>query len=232
MKIRDMYLNGEYLKNNPSWDQEDAPWKAEQIVWMLERHHLYPKTVGEVGCGSGEILASLATRMPGSLFSGYEISPAAIELCRQRENASVQFTLGNFIDECERTFDLVLLIDLIEHLEDCFSFLRAVKPRGKHVILHVPLEMYVLSVIYPQFLLGQWRKVGHLHFFSKDLVLELLKDTGYEIVDYTYTAGFALPRDYGIKDKFLQIPRKLFFPLAPDFTVKVFGGYSLLVLVR
>ena len=60
----------------------------------------------------------------------------------------------------------------------------------------------------------------------------MLRDFGYEIVDYTYTAGYALPRNYGIKDRLLKIPRYLFFPFAPDFTARVFGGYSLLVLVK
>ena len=67
-----------------------------------------------------------------------------------------------------------------------------------------PWKCSFLSVLYQQFLLGQWKKVGHLHFFSKDLLLQLLNDTGYEIVDFTYTAGYALPREYGIKDKLLK----------------------------
>lgn len=233
MKIRDMYLDGEYVKHNPTWDVEDAPWKAGLIFQMIEKHHLRPHTICEVGCGSGEILSQLETMMPDTVdFSGYEISPAALELCRKRETDRIHFTLGNFTENTEHPCDLILLVDLIEHLEDCFQFLRAIKPRSTYKMLHVPLEMFVLSVLHQRFLLGQWKKVGHLHFFSKDLLLRLLNDTGYEIVDYTYTAGYALPREYGIGDKLLKIPRKLFFPLGQDLTVKVFGGYSLLVLVK
>jgi SAM-dependent methyltransferase len=233
MKIRDMYLDGEYVKYNPTWDVEDAPWKADLISQMIKKHNISPSTVCEVGCGSGEILSQLEKMMPGPVnFIGYEISPAAFELCQKRKTDHIHFVLGNFTDDRECSCDLILLIDLIEHLEDCFQFLRAIKPRSTYKILHVPLEMFVLSVLYQQFLLGQWKKVGHLHFFSKDLLLQLLKDTGYEIIDYTYTAGYALPREYGIKDKLLRIPRRLLFPLGQDFTVKVFGGYSLLVLVK
>jgi len=231
MKIPDIYINGEYLKHNPTWDSEDAPWKVERIFQMIEKYRLDPKTVCEVGCGAGAILSGLTEKMQGILFTGYEIAPAAYELCKKHETAPVRFVFGDFTAEPSRC-DLLLLIDLIEHFEDSFSFLRAVKPRSKHTIFHVPLEMHVLSALYPRFLLGQWTKVGHLHFFLKDLALRLLEETGYEIVDYTYTAGFALPRDYGWKDRLLRVPRKFFFRIAPDFTVRVFGGYSLLVLVK
>jgi hypothetical protein len=60
----------------------------------------------------------------------------------------------------------------------------------------------------------------------------MLGDLGYEILDYQYTAGYSLPRNYGLKDKLLKIPRGLLFPFFPDFTVRFLGGYSLLVLVK
>lgn len=228
-----MYLDGEYLKNNPTWDAEDAPWKTEQIFTMIQKRGLEPKAICEVGCGSGEILRQLQQKMPHScMFTGYEISPQAYELCKMHENERLHFRLGNFIEVSPSTYDLILLIDLIEHLEDYFLFLREIKEKSPYKILHIPLEMFVLSVLYPQFHLGQRKKVGHLHYFSKEIALQMLQDLGYEIMDYSYTAGYALPRQYGFKDKLLKIPRGLLFPLAPDFTVRVFGGYSLLVLVR
>jgi len=233
MNVADMYIDGEYLKHNPTWDVEDAPWKADLIFRMLQKHRLEPKTICEVGCGSGEILHHLQQRMPVSCeFTGYEISPQAYELCKQRTNERLCFLLKNFSDDDDTSWDLILLIDLIEHLEDYFQFLREIKGKSQYKILHIPIEMFALSALYPQFLLGQRKKVGHLHYFSKDIALQMLRDLGFEIIDYSYTAGYALPRDYGLKDKLLKIPRWLFFPASNDLTVRVFGGYSLLVLVK
>ncbi len=164
-------------------------------------------------------------------FTGYEISPQAFDLCQQRKNDRLCFKLKNFTDD-NISFDLILLIDLIEHLEDYFSFLRTIKSRSNYKILHNPLEMFVFAVVHQQFLLGQKKKVGHLHFFLKDLALQMLQDLGYEIIDYSYTAGYSLQRNYNMKDRVLKIPRLLLFPLVPDFTVRVFGGYSLLALVK
>ncbi len=231
--MSDVYVDGEYLKYNPTWHVEDASWKADHIFRMLEKHHLKPESVCEVGCGSGEILYQLQQRMaPTCRFTGYDIAPQAIELCSTKVNDRLHFLCKNFADEQAICCDLILLVDIIEHLEDYFRFLRMIKEKSRYSILHIPLEMFVLSVLYPQFLLGQRKKVGHIHYFSKEIALRMLQDLGYEILDYTYTAGYALSRNSSFKDTVLKIPRRSLFPIAPDFTVRMFGGFSLLVLVK
>jgi SAM-dependent methyltransferase len=228
-----MYIDGDYLKNNPTWDVEDAPWKADLIFQMIKKHHMDPKTICEIGCGCGEILHQLQLKLPPTTkLTGYEISPQAFELCKNRSNDNLLFYPKKYCGETDSNYDLILLIDIIEHLEDYFRFLRDIKGKSHFKILHIPLEMFVLAVFHQQFLLGQKKKVGHLHFFSKDMVLEMLRDIGYEIIDYSYTAGYSLPKDFGLKDRLLKIPRRFLFPIAPDLTVRVFGGYSLLVLVK
>jgi len=37
------YLNNEYLAHNPTWNMEDAPWKAKINEWA-EGSHLEPGT--------------------------------------------------------------------------------------------------------------------------------------------------------------------------------------------
>jgi hypothetical protein len=233
MSAEDRYLDGDYLRNNPTWDVEDAPWKADLIFRMMEKHQLKPQTICEIGCGCGEILLQLQKKLPQSThMSGYEISPQAIDLCKERANERLSFHLENYCDATDTDCDLILLIDVIEHLEDYYRFLRDIKDKSPYIILHIPLEMFVLAVLHQQFLLGQRRKVGHLHFFSRDLALQVLRDLGYEIIDFQYTPGYSLDRDFGLKDQLLKIPRALLFPIASGLSVRVFGGYSLLVLVR
>ena len=71
--------NSNYLEANPTWHTEDSPWKATQILKMIERNSLQPKTVVEIGCGAGEILNQLHQRIADKTieFSGYEIAPDA-----------------------------------------------------------------------------------------------------------------------------------------------------------
>ena len=106
----------------------------------------------------------------------------------------------------------ILLIDLIEHLEDYFQFLRSIKEKSHYAILHIPLEMFALSALYPQFLLGQRKKVGHLHYFSKEIALQMLRDLGFELFDYSYTAGYAFTAGLWIKRQTFKNPEKVIFP--------------------
>ena len=234
--IENMYTTDEYLEKNPTWHVEDSPWKARQILRIMARNRLMPRTICEVGCGAGEILRQLQEKMeqPCTLW-GYEISPQAFALCQRRENESLHFKLADFLQEKDVFFDLILLIDVIEHLEDYCSFLREIKPRSQYKILHIPLE-FTLSAVVRGSLINERRIFGHLHHFSQDIALQMLKDLDYQVLDYFYTPWILeLPAKVTtseIKRQLLLLPRKLSFALRKDLAVRLFGGWSLLVLIK
>lgn len=233
MNIPDRYVNGDYFRTNPTWDSEDSPWKAEQIYKIIQRNNLHPKSICEVGCGAGEILKQLQIILNDNCnFSGYEISPQAYDLCLDKTNNNLNFKLKDFMLEEDVHYDILLLIDVIEHLEDYFTYLRNIKDKSEYKIFHIPLEFFTLATIFHSFILNQRNNVGHLHYFSKEIVLQILKDADYEIIDYFYTGGYSLGHNYGIKDKLVKIPRKYLFPLSNDLTVRIFGGYSIMVLAK
>ena len=102
---------------------------------------LAPQSVCEIGCGAGEILRELSTRLdPKTRFVGYEISSDAYQLCRDKANGRMEFRLANLLDE-DACFDLVMAIDVFEHVEDYFAFLRKLRTKGRHKIFHIPLEL-------------------------------------------------------------------------------------------
>jgi len=229
----DMYQNGEYLRKNPTWDIGDSPWKAGLILQILREHNVHARTIGEVGCGAGEILVSLQRSMGDDcVFRGYDISPQAIELCKPKSNERLHFTQGDLLYEPDIHWDLLLAIDVIEHVEDYLGFMRAVKDKATYKVFHIPLELFVLSALHSGFLRKQRLNSGHLHYFTKDILLQVLGDLGYDVLDTRYTPGYLVSRGYGWKDDLLRIPRRICFPLHSDLTVRIFGGYSLLVLAR
>ena len=230
MGLEEVYISGEYLKENPTWHIEDSPWKARQVVRMLARSGIAPQTVGEVGCGAGEVLRQLQSSMdPACSFWGYEISPQAFALADSRANGHLHFKLADLRQEQDAFFDLLLMIDVLEHVEDCYGFLRDLQPRGKYKIMHLPLELSALSLLRNGVL--DVRRTFDYHFFTKDLALEMLKDVGYEVLDYFYTPR-AVELASSPGKKLLKAPRKLFFPIHQDLAVRVLGGYSLLVLAK
>ena len=115
-----------------TWHVEDSPWKAQQVVKILKRNSLVPRTIAEVGCGAGEVIRRVSQAFPEARCRGFEISPDAFEQTRGRETEDLTYSLCDVLRTTE-TFDLVLLMDVIEHVEDCFGFLRYLFARGPNM---------------------------------------------------------------------------------------------------
>jgi SAM-dependent methyltransferase len=227
-----IYTDGTYLRNNPDWHADDSAWKAAHIAGILERNGIAPKTVCEVGCGAGEILVELSRRLaPGTRLTGYDISPNAYAICSRKAAPNLEFRLGNVLEE-EASFDLAMAIDVFEHVEDYFAFLRAMRGKASYKIFHIPLELSALWVARPSPLIRQRRSVGHIHHFCKETALASLEDTGYRVIDHCYTAGATDLGGHGWKSQVLKWPRKALYNLDPDAAARILGGYSLLVLAR
>ena len=116
--------------------------------WFTGRRFLFGKIIRrlgldpesrilDLGCGSGTNLSMLRS-MSFQNIKGLDISPAAVELCRQRGFVNVE--LGNI---CETGlpsghFDLVLATDVLEHVEDDRAALREIRrllKRGRSAFL-------------------------------------------------------------------------------------------------
>jgi 2-polyprenyl-3-methyl-5-hydroxy-6-metoxy-1,4-benzoquinol methylase len=231
--MTDIYKDGTYLSHNPSWHAEDSVWKAQQIKKMLAKNSLAPRRICEIGCGAGEILHQLSLSSgEGTDFYGYEISPQAHELCRKRARDHLTFRLGDLLEEEAENFDLVLAIDVFEHVEDCFGFLRKLKGKARNHIFHIPLDLSVQSVLRATPILNERKKDGHVHHFTKETALDTLRGAGYEIIDHFYTCGAVELPNRGWQANLIKLPRKLAYALNRDLAVRILGGCSLLVLTR
>ncbi len=227
-----IYRDSTYLEHNPTWHTEDSPWKARQVMKMLDRHGLQPRRVAEVGCGAGEILNQLYNHLPeGTSFTGFEVSPQAIELARSREKPGLHFELADLLED-ERTFDLLLVIDVFEHVPDYMGFLERLRPRAEWAVFHIPLDLSAQTVLRESSLLHARTSVGHLHYFTEGTALATLRDTGYEVVDYFFTARSIELAGGGWKRRLARLPRKSMAAWSPSLASRLLGGFSLLVLTR
>lgn len=213
-----IYSDGTYAAQNPSWHAEYSGWKATQISRALKRASLKPRKIAEVGCGAGGILAKLRQSLAAEYY-GFDISDYAIRLARANEG--INFTVGTIDGE----YDVVLAIDVIEHIEDVFGFLRELRAHGRNFIFHIPLDMNCYSLL-RGFIMSNRQGVGHLHYFSKDTALATLQDCGYSIKDWFYTPVV------DVQPGISATVRKVLFPLSPDWVVKILGVYSLMVVAE
>ena len=56
MSSNKIYIDGSYANEHPQYHVEDSPWKAQQVLNILNKNRLIVQSVCEVGCGAGEIL--------------------------------------------------------------------------------------------------------------------------------------------------------------------------------
>ncbi len=228
-----IYESGEYLQKNPHWHAADSPWKAAQILKMIRRQELNPATVCEVGCGAGEILNHLHAELSGTKFFGYEVSPQAFAICSAKSKDRLQFFLGDLLETDER-FDLLLCIDVFEHVPNYLSFLERLRKHASHFIFHIPLDLSLLSLLRPKRLMQTRYGVGHLHTFTHEIALAVLKDTGYEVVDSFLTAGgLELEKNQRrLRTVLASLPRRVLGKINPRLAARLLGGYSLLALAK
>src|SRR5438128_43939 len=140
--FQDLYTSGDYLQMNPLWHAEESPYKVKGILRMLARNSLSPRSICDVGCGVGETLRLLQEQLPRECkLVGYEVSPQAYAVCARKSNDRLEFKLADITDERHARFDLLLLLDVIEHVEDYYRLLRDLQSKADYKILNIPLDI-------------------------------------------------------------------------------------------
>jgi hypothetical protein len=76
--------------------------------------------------------------------------------------------------------------------------------------------------------------VGHIHMFTAEMALAVLKDTGYQVTDSFFTAGgLELEKNQRrLRTVLANWPRRVLGKINPRLAARIFGGYSLLVLAK
>ncbi|WP_051531636.1 class I SAM-dependent methyltransferase [Sphingomonas sp. URHD0057] len=226
------YSDGSYLAHNPGWHAEHGAMKARWIDAILKRNGLEPMTIAEIGCGSGELLVELKARRPRAQITGFEISSQAYAICSAKQAEGLEFRLENLISASAGPFDLVMAIDVFEHVPDYLGFLRELKGKGGHTLFHIPLDLSVQALLRATSYPILRNQTGHLHYFFKYTALATLRDCGYEILDWTYTRSSQELPGKGLKTKIANVPRRLVQLFSEDLSARLLGGYSLMVLAR
>lgn len=227
-----IYTDGAYLsKTGGAWHLEDSPYKAGWILEMLARHpEFQPKTICEIGCGAGGILVELGKGLPaGNEYTGYEISPQAHEISlRHFGDTNVRFVLGSAFDDGQ-TYDLALVMDVVEHVEDCFAFLRETRKKARRTILHIPLDAHVSAILRGR---NSWETVGHLHIFTMETALKTLEHSGYRVIDWFLTEGATSVPTGSIKTKLANVFRRPLNMLDPRLSARLLGGNSMMIFAE
>jgi cyclopropane fatty-acyl-phospholipid synthase-like methyltransferase len=226
-----IYEDGSYYAANPTLDAHHGPFKARETLKILKRNGIVPATICEIGCGAGTVLQALAEAFPEANAEGFDISAHAIGMAKALETERLRYHQGDALAD-PRRYDLVLMHDVFEHIEDYLAFLRRAKAKGTWFAFHIPLEVSVLSVLRPHVFDMTRQAVGHLHIFTQTTALATLRQAGYEVVDHHLTPGALEAGPFTWKQRLANLPRAIIGSVSRRVAAQWLGGYSLMALAR
>jgi SAM-dependent methyltransferase len=219
------------LELEAEWLRRNAVEKVNSIEKLLKRNGIIPKTILELGCGTGAVIQECQRRNLGTKYSAVDFAPEAIEYLREHiegvEAIQGDITKPDFhIDD---PIDLLVLSHVLEHLENPTEFLGAIRKSVifKYAVIEVPLENLFYNRVKYLFMDRKINKSGHVRFFTMRTFEKLLRSCCLKIVDgRTYvpvldmaTIRFVSDKDGLSKYRYLlkvfinQYLLKLFMPL-------------------
>ncbi|MDH5716432.1 MAG: class I SAM-dependent methyltransferase [Spirochaetia bacterium] len=235
-KPEDYYTSGEYFNSHKD---SCSDIKIDLVIPFLKKNKIDVKQntkIIEVGCGSGEFLMPLTKFLESKniqyKIKGYDISKPAIDMANKKNKyKNLMFYVGSVKNIKEKT-DLIFCMDVIEHVENPFEFLRSLNGKSKYIVLHLPIEHSIGHL-----LLEKTQKSNetfkHIHFFSLQTALILIKELPFEILDYQFTAASmaAIKIKGNIFIRFLRVIRFFMYKISSKFS-SIMGGGSVLFLLK
>lgn len=212
--------------------------KAEQLASLVPAH-IHFATALEIGCAEGIIINRLRELLQIKRCFGIDICQTFLSFGK-KHYPDIRFIQYNGLNLpfSDKSVDLIILSDIIEHISDLDSFLREVKRVARYGLLKVPLDKYLWRKLISEPLrrshsVGFAHPDGHLHEFSKRSCKILLTKMEFKILTSKVVYQFGKPT---YKDKrgilklrwYIDLKLKQLFP---EFAHKIFGGNFIVFLV-
>jgi SAM-dependent methyltransferase len=160
------------------WRELGARSKAAHVRALCERTGLRPRTVVEIGCGDGALLAALRGLAP--VFDGFELSAPAAALARKAlpDARRIEPFDGSEVPAEDGSYDLAILSHVLEHVPVPLPLLAEAARVAHEVVVEVPLEAN-RSAARPA-KREEAARIGHLHAFDRAAVRGLISAAGLE----------------------------------------------------
>jgi hypothetical protein len=174
-----------------NYEGEAACRKVDTILeGMPELRDLNIKSAVDFGCGYGKVLHDFYNKMKLDKAYGFDVSENGINYAQQNyATSSLQFHKLSTFDISENTqfiksivgsgVDVILLVDMLEHIPDCINFMIYLSKMTKYFIVLLPIEEnminnYFVRKIYPS--TKQYN--GHLREFNANSVYYFIRKIG------------------------------------------------------
>lgn len=150
-----------------------APRYLRRMV-MKEVARLEFRSVLDMGCGEGTLLKMIAETYPHVALAGSELSETALNYCREQLPQANLFHLDIVRDDVSGlSYDLIILMQVLEHLKDDLAALKKLRRMCQGSIL--------ISVPGGE-LDDHGRRMGHYRHYTKEGLALKMEQAGFRVV--------------------------------------------------
>lgn len=136
--------------------------------------------IAEFGCGNGVVQRQVELAY-GSAVDGFDLNEFALRRSLSQSGGIFCYDIQDRRPELHEKYDLALLLDVLEHIEDEDSFLQSllfhVRPGG-WVVINVPAGQYLFS--------NYDRAQGHCRRYSLERLVEVAQRNSLQVSKATY----------------------------------------------
>ena len=187
------YLWQTHLGTDVAFDAQYHQSERKEIASFFSES---PGTVLDIGCGGGATGKLLKQKFPDARVIGIELNPAAAEharrhldqvICEDIDGLDIAAHIG------PTRIDVVLLLDVLEHLYDPWRALVRIRKwldERSRVVASIPNIRNLANL--DQLAGGHWNygpngvlDITHVRFFTRESLRQLFEETGYVVEHMT-----------------------------------------------
>ena len=197
------------------WDKESEFKPLHEINplrldWIDRTARITGKRVLDVGCGGGILAESMASS--GAIVTGIDLSEKALSVARLHlfESGQTveyrQISVEQMAQENPSTFDVVTCMEMLEHVPDPASVIRAcaklVKPGGAVYFstINRNVKAYALAVVGAEYILNMLPRGTHDYakFLKPSEMATLIRKAGLDTMELIGMSYNPLTKEYSL----------------------------------
>lgn len=223
----------EYLEKNPNMHLQDSITKVMQILQVIPKNIKF-NNILDVACGAGLITIEIAQGLKPDYIEGIDLSDAMLKKARSldKTNLVIWKNIDIFDYKTNKKFDLVFCVDILEHINDDFGFLKKISKLGHYILIRTPLENSLFcNFLRKMNIFDPWKdtenRYGHIHHYNETDLEKLFSKCNLKPIN-----SISVPMPKRSK-RIWEFFRLFFYPISifsMDKMVKISGGFKIYFL--
>lgn len=143
----------------------------------------------DIGCGNGELAFDVSKKAKNVM--AIDIDPKRIEATKKYTGSNITYRLADATKDLgSQKFNVVILSNVLEHIEHRVEFLKSIKPLADTFLIRVPMFDRDWIPLYKKELGIEWRlDLTHFTEFTKKTFYNEIGEAGYTIESFSVQFG-------------------------------------------